>query len=375
HPKVVWVGTGEAWTRNSVSIGDGVCRSVDGGENWTNLGLKESEHIAKIVVDPSETNTVYVCVPGKLWSDSDERGVYKTTDGGKTWVKVLKGSNLSTGCSMLSLDRTNPKTIFAGMWDFRRKGWTFRSGGDGPDAPSGSGLFKSSDGGASWTELSGAKGLPSLLLNKPLPQEQRRRGILDRAERRQGAAVQAVGPRGGRRGAVQAKRGVRVHRGSSPDQRAVSLRRRRPDVGSPRSQPEHDLAALLLRQPDRRSQEREPHLQAGRATDRQHRRRTELQQHLGRRARRLPRRVDRSQQHRPPDHRRRRRRVVFVRRGQQMVEGGQSSDLPVLPCECGHGPAVPRVWRAAGQQLLGRRVGISRRRHQQPLGEHVRGRR
>ena len=161
NPKVVWVGTGEAWTRNSVSIGDGVYKSVDGGENWTNLGLKESEHIAKIAVDPSETNTIYVCVPGRLWSDSDERGVYKTTDGGKTWVKVLKGSNLSTGCSMLALDPKSPKTLFAGLWDFRRKGWTFRSGGDGPDAPSGSGLFKSTDGGASWTELSGAKGLPS----------------------------------------------------------------------------------------------------------------------------------------------------------------------------------------------------------------------
>src|SRR6267378_199120 len=161
NPKVVWVGTGEAWTRNSVSIGDGVYKSVDGGENWTNLGLKESEHIAKIAVDPSETNTIYVCVPGRLWSDSDERGVYKTTDGGKSWTNVLKGSNLSTGCSMLALDPKSPKTLFAGLWDFRRKGWTFRSGGDGPDAPSGSGLFKSTDGGASWTELSGAKGLPS----------------------------------------------------------------------------------------------------------------------------------------------------------------------------------------------------------------------
>src|SRR5216117_2265513 len=111
NPKVVWVGTGEAWTRNSVSIGDGIYKSVDGGDNWTNLSLKESERIAKIVVDPSETNTVYVCVPGKLWSDSDESGVYKTTDGGKTWVNVLKGSNLSTGCSMMSVDPTNPKTI------------------------------------------------------------------------------------------------------------------------------------------------------------------------------------------------------------------------------------------------------------------------
>ncbi|HVH10123.1 MAG TPA: hypothetical protein VM736_10025, partial [Gemmatimonadales bacterium] len=163
NPRVVWVGTGEAWTRNSASIGDGVYKSVDAGETWTNVGLKESERIARIVVDPTETNTVYVCVPGKLWSDSDERGVYKTTDGGKTWTKVLKGTNASTGCSMLAIDPQSPKTLFAGMWDFRRTGWTFRSGGDGPDAPSGSGLFKSVDGGTSWTELeaAGAKGLPA----------------------------------------------------------------------------------------------------------------------------------------------------------------------------------------------------------------------
>ena len=163
NPQVVWVGTGEAWTRNSVSIGDGVYKSSDGGDNWTNVGLKESERVAKILVDPTESNIVYVCVPGKLWSDSDVRGVYKTTDGGKSWTRVLKGANTSTGCSMLSLDPQNPKTIFAGMWDFRRKGWTFRSGGDGPAAASGSGLFKSTDGGASWTELDdkSAQGLPS----------------------------------------------------------------------------------------------------------------------------------------------------------------------------------------------------------------------
>ena len=163
NPQVIWVGTGEAWTRNSVSIGDGVYKSSDGGDNWTNVGLKESERVAKILVDPTESNVVYVCVPGKLWSDSDVRGVYKTTDGGKSWTRVLKGANTSTGCSMLSLDPQNPKTIFAGMWDFRRKGWTFRSGGDGPAAASGSGLFKSTDGGASWTELDdkSAQGLPS----------------------------------------------------------------------------------------------------------------------------------------------------------------------------------------------------------------------
>src|SRR5947208_1266526 len=104
NPKTVWVGTGESWMRNSVSIGDGIYRSDDGGENWTNMGLRESEHIVKILVDPTATNTVYVCVPGKLWSDSEDRGVYKTTDGGKTWTKVLRGTNLSTGCSMLAMD-------------------------------------------------------------------------------------------------------------------------------------------------------------------------------------------------------------------------------------------------------------------------------
>ena len=163
NPKVIWVGTGEAWTRNSTSVGDGVYKSVDGGDNWTNVGLSNSERIAKILVDPSNTNNVYVCTPGKLWSDSEDRGVYKTTDGGKTWTKILKGANASTGCSMMSMDKSNPQTIYAGMWDFRRKGWTFRSGGDGPTAASGSGLFKSTDGGANWSELdqNSAKGLPA----------------------------------------------------------------------------------------------------------------------------------------------------------------------------------------------------------------------
>src|ERR1041385_8576294 len=149
--------------RNSVSIGDGIYRSDDGGENWTNLGLKNSEHIVKILVDPTETSTVYVCVPGKLWSDSDERGVYKTTDGGKSWTKVLKGANPSPGSSMLAIDIQNPKTVDADKWDCRRKGWTFSSGGESETAPSASGLFKSTDGGATWTELTeqSAKGLPA----------------------------------------------------------------------------------------------------------------------------------------------------------------------------------------------------------------------
>lgn len=162
NAKTIWVGTGETWTRNSTSVGNGVYKSTDGGDNWTNLGLNDSERISKILVDPANTNTVYVCATGKLWSDGDQRGVYRTTDGGKTWTKVLKGANASTGCSMISMDSKNSQTLYAGMWDFRRQGWTFRSGGEGPNAFSGSGFFKSTDGGTTWTELdeTSAKGLP-----------------------------------------------------------------------------------------------------------------------------------------------------------------------------------------------------------------------
>jgi photosystem II stability/assembly factor-like uncharacterized protein len=162
NPKIIWAGTGESWTRNSVSVGDGIYKSTDAGETWTNMGLPESERIAKIIIDPSSPNTVYVAVPGKLWSDSDDRGVYRTTDGGKSWKKVLAGANPSTGCSMLSIDPKNPKTIYAGMWDFRRTGWTFRSGGESSTAPSGSGMFKSTDAGATWSSLDekSANGLP-----------------------------------------------------------------------------------------------------------------------------------------------------------------------------------------------------------------------
>ncbi|MGA8152021.1 MAG: glycosyl hydrolase [Terriglobales bacterium] len=156
NPNTVWVGTGEAWTRNSVSVGDGIYKSSDGGENWTNMGLRDSERIAKILVDPKDGNIVLACVTGHLWNNNDERGVFKTTDGGKTWKKVLAGANGSTGCGLLAMSPLEPKVLFADMWDFQRQGWTFRSGGPG------SGLFKSTDGGDHWTELTdgNSKGLP-----------------------------------------------------------------------------------------------------------------------------------------------------------------------------------------------------------------------
>lgn len=162
NSKNVWVGTGEPWVRNSVSIGDGVYKSTDGGETWNKMGLPNSERVSQIIVSPKSSETVFVAVPGALWSDSPDRGLYKTSDGGKTWNQILKGSNLSTGASTIAMDPSNPNIMFAGLWDFRRQGWTYRSGGETPNDPSGSGLFRTNDGGATWKEITpeANKGFP-----------------------------------------------------------------------------------------------------------------------------------------------------------------------------------------------------------------------
>jgi photosystem II stability/assembly factor-like uncharacterized protein len=162
NSKNVWVGTGESWTRNSVSIGNGVYKSTDGGETWTHVGLDKSERVARIAVSPKNRDTVFAAVPGALWSDSPDRGLYKTSDGGKTWTQILKGPNLSTGCTDIAIDPSNPDVMLACMWDFRRKGWEYRSGGESPTAPSASGLFRSTDGGNTWTEITpeANKGFP-----------------------------------------------------------------------------------------------------------------------------------------------------------------------------------------------------------------------
>ena len=151
NPSIVWVGGGEADNRQSSSWGDGVYRSTDGGQNWRKMGLAETRHIGKIVIHPHDPNIVYVAAVGHLWGSNPERGVYKTTDGGRTWNLVLS-RNANTGAIDLAIDPRNPETVFAAMYQRQRKGWGYNGGGPG------SGLFRTTDGGATWTELT--NGLP-----------------------------------------------------------------------------------------------------------------------------------------------------------------------------------------------------------------------
>lgn len=146
RPDTVWVGTGETWTRNSVSIGTGIYKSMDGGNKWKPMGLENTERISRIIIHPENPDIVYVAALGHLWGANEERGLFKTEDGGKTWSKILYVDE-HTGCSDFDMDPENPEILYAGMWTFRRTAWDFNSGG------SGSGLYKSLDGGVSWEEL------------------------------------------------------------------------------------------------------------------------------------------------------------------------------------------------------------------------------
>ncbi len=148
---VLWVGSGEGDPRNSASFGNGVYRSTDAGENWKYLGLADTEKIKRIRVHPTDPDTAWVCALGHEWGPNAERGVFKTTDAGKSWRKVLYLDD-TTSCSDLDIDSQNPRILYAGMWTNRRKAWTFASGG-GKTA-----LYQSKDGGETWKKLS--NGLP-----------------------------------------------------------------------------------------------------------------------------------------------------------------------------------------------------------------------
>src|SRR5262249_44333900 len=156
-PNIVWVGTGENNSQRSAGYGDGVYRSVDGGKSWKKVGLEKSEHIGKILFDPRDSNTIYVAAQGPLWGPGGDRGLYKTTDGGKTWKRVLAVSE-NTGVTDVVLHPRRPDVLLAAAYQRRRHVWTLINGG--PE----SALYLSTDGGNNWTKLK--SGLPSVDLGR-----------------------------------------------------------------------------------------------------------------------------------------------------------------------------------------------------------------
>lgn len=151
NPDIVWVGTGEQTSRNSVAWGDGVYKSVDGGKTWTHMGLKDTKHIGDIYINPSKPDEVFVGALGHLWGPNEERGLYRTVDGGKTWERVLYVDD-KTGVIDMAVDPKNPRNMLVAMWQRDRKPWTFISGGPG------SGLYRSTDGGRTFKKVT--KGMP-----------------------------------------------------------------------------------------------------------------------------------------------------------------------------------------------------------------------
>lgn len=159
NPDIVYVGTGEHAIRGNVSLGDGMFKTTDAGKTWKFIGLGDSHQISRVRVHPTDPNTVYVAVQGHVWGPNRQRGIFKSTDGGTTWKHVLF-RNDSTGASDLVIDPTNPSVMYAGLWQANRTPWKLVSGG------AGSGIFKSTDAGESWTEITRATGLLAGLIGK-----------------------------------------------------------------------------------------------------------------------------------------------------------------------------------------------------------------
>ncbi|WP_299256716.1 hypothetical protein [uncultured Aquimarina sp.] len=153
NPSVIWVGTGEGNPRNSLNGGYGIYKSLDGGKNWKLMGLEKTRHIHRVIVDPTDPNTVFVAAIGSPWGEHPERGVFKTTDGGETWNKILSANN-KTGAADLIMDPSNPNKLIAALWEHKRDPWFFKSGGEG------SGLYITHDGGKTWKKRTDKDGLP-----------------------------------------------------------------------------------------------------------------------------------------------------------------------------------------------------------------------
>ena len=204
---IVYIGTGEGFPRNSTSVGDGIYKTADGGRTWRHVGLKDTERFSRIIVSPSDSRVVFAAAMGHEWGPNEERGVFRSTDGGTTWKRVLY-VNPTTGASDICFESGNPKVIYAGMYDYLRRPWHYRSGGPG------SGLYRSSDGGDTWVRA-----------DQPGP-----------GQRTPGRPV--VGANRPQRGPFQSRGGLR-HDRSAGRRRAVAQRRPRQDVADDHQQSQH----------------------------------------------------------------------------------------------------------------------------------------
>jgi len=153
NPDVIWAGTGEGNPRNSLNLGEGIYKTLDGGKTWKRMGLEKTRNIHRILIDPNNPDIVYVAAIGNPYGIHAERGVYKTINGGESWERILY-TNDTTGCAELVMDPSNPNKLIANMWQHQRKPWNFNSGGPG------SGIYITVDGGKTWKKLGKEEGLP-----------------------------------------------------------------------------------------------------------------------------------------------------------------------------------------------------------------------
>ena len=316
-PNVVYAGTGESCIRGNASHGDGVYRSTDGGDTWTHLGLSDTRHIARVRIHPKDPDLVYVAALGHAYGPNEQRGVFRSADGGATWERVLFKSS-GAGAVDLSMDPNNPRVLYASIWQVLRQPWMFTSGG--PD----SGLFRSTDGGDTWTEITDRPGLPCGLKGR--------------------IGLAASPARTGRVWAIVEAEDRGVYRS---------------DDGGETWEKTTDEAALhqrpLVLQPHfRRPNGPRDRLRAQPEGVEVHRRRTHiLRDHDA--PRRQPRPLDRPSRRQAHDRRQRWRRLRLIQRRRHLVHHLQSADLPVLPHHHRQPVPIPRLRHPAGQQ-----------RHQRP---------
>ena len=393
NSNIVWLGTGENNNQRSVSYGDGIYKSTDAGATWTRVGLENSEHIQNILIDPRDSNVVYVSAIGPLWNAGGDRGLYKTTDGGKTWKAVLPIS-ADTGVTDVVMDPKKPDVLYAAAYQRRRAVGQLIGGG--PE----SGLYKTTDGGAKWTKLT--KGLPTVEMGRiglginwknpntvyALVTAQRGQGGFFRSDdagaswTRIGRIRADCGRGGGRAGARSGDAAGRVRsarraaRRGAAAQAAPAAAPPTPARGAPhrraaRRRPRRSRRRLLPRRRSRllqRDLRRRPrsrnHLVTADADVAQHRRRQDLGHGAdGRRSRRPSRDRLRPDGQEPHHHRQRRRPLRDLRRHEDVAALHQPAAVAVLPGQHRQRAAVlQRLRRRAGQRLDLRPVAHAERR-------------